>query len=92
MATSSTPASDKLDEDAKRIKSRSFGGYLADRVLGRADFAKVPTPEVGVAGAKQKLEGRAEQLRKQEEAAGLRRGGSVKGKAPAKKPAAKKRK
>lgn len=91
MATSSTPASDKLDEETKRVKSRSFGGYLADRVLGRADFAKAPAPEVGVAGAKQKLEGRAEQLRKQEEAAGLRRGGSVKGKPAVKKPAVKKR-
>jgi hypothetical protein len=31
-------ASDKVDSDAKRAKSRNFGGYLVDRVLGRADF------------------------------------------------------
>ena len=33
-------SSDKLERDAARMKSRSFGGYAADRVLGRADFSK----------------------------------------------------
>ena len=32
--------SDKFEADAKRMKSRGFGGYAADRILGRADFAK----------------------------------------------------
>ena len=33
---------DKSEADAKRMGSRSFPGYLADRATGRADFKKAP--------------------------------------------------
>ena len=31
---------DKLEQDAQRMRTRSFAGYLADRGMGKADFAK----------------------------------------------------
>lgn len=33
-------SNDKLESDAKRMGSRGPGGYLVDRVVGRADFSK----------------------------------------------------
>lgn len=42
-------SNDKLTADAKRMGSRGFGGYLADRALGRADFSKSATPTPAVA-------------------------------------------
>ena len=35
---------DKPEADAKRMGSRSFPGYLADRATGRADFKKADKP------------------------------------------------
>ena len=56
---------DKLERDASRMKSRSFGGYAADRVLGRADFSKSPGSS----------DGRAETaLQRREREAGLTKG------------------
>ena len=37
--------SDTLEEDAKRMKSRSFAGYLKDRFTGSADFKKARTAQ-----------------------------------------------
>ena len=34
---------EKLVDDANRMKSRSFLGYVADRAVGRADFTKEKT-------------------------------------------------
>lgn len=42
-------SNDKLTADAKRASSRGFGGYLADRALGRADFSKSATATPAVA-------------------------------------------
>jgi hypothetical protein len=47
---------EKLDADAKRAKTRGFGGYLKDRLTGSADFAteaKSKTAEAMGSGNKQ---------------------------------------
>lgn len=42
---------DRLSSDATRAATRSFPGYVADRVMGRADFAApAPAPTSVAAG------------------------------------------
>jgi hypothetical protein len=77
---------DKITSDAKRASTRGFGGYLADRALGRADFEdkKAPATKAGA----QTLGGGNKDNKDALEAAGMKRGGLVKrpaAKAPAKK-------
>lgn len=64
---------DKLSADAKRMGSRGFGGYLADRALGRADFSKsaAPTPAVAAPMGSESV------MKRREAAAGLKNGGLV---------------
>lgn len=65
---------DKITSDAKRAGTRGFGGYLADRALGRADFSDKKAPDMkagaGVLGGSANKEA--------QEAAGMKRGGLVK--------------
>lgn len=41
---------DKLEQDAQRMRTRNFAGYLADRVMGKADFAKGKSATDSAAG------------------------------------------
>lgn len=98
-------SSDKLDSDLKRASTRSFPGYVADRVLSRADFSKdkatsetpaAPTPRTPASGGSGNYftDVADQRLKKAEE--GMKRGGVVKKpaakkSAPAKKVVAKKR-
>lgn len=74
MASQDEKSTDKLTSDAQRMKTRNFGGYLADRALGRADFAKSKQVAPAVAAPM----GDQSVLDRREKAAGLKRGGAVK--------------
>lgn len=66
---------DKLTADAQRAKTRSFAGYLKDRVTGSADFEKPSTKSASAAPAiGGKNPANAEALKE----AGFKRGGAVK--------------
>ena len=70
---------EKLDADLKRMKTRSFAGYLKDRVTGSADFDKEDKSKTARAAP---LIGSANPANKAAlEAAGYKRGGAVKAKA-----------
>lgn len=51
---------DKLTADATRASTRGFGGYVADRALGRSDFSDEPMGMVGQAA--DKLSNRGKQI------------------------------
>lgn len=67
-------SNDKLESDAKRMGSRGPGGYLVDRVVGRADFSK--NASTGSARARQIDEA-------EKKAVGYAKGGTVKAPSPA---------
>lgn len=65
---------EKFESDAKRAKSRGFGGYLKDKASGSADFA---APAIGTKPAA--AMGSANKQNKEAmDAAGFKRGGVVK--------------
>ena len=74
---------DKLTADAQRAKSRSFAGYLKDRVTGSADFEKPASTKASSAAPAVggKNPANAEALKE----AGFKRGGIVKVKSVSKK-------
>lgn len=69
-------SNDKLSSDAKRAGSRSFGGYLVDRALGRADFDNKPS--ASPASAAPRVVGGSNPANAAAlEAAGMKKGGRV---------------
>ena len=69
---------EKFEQDAERAGKRSFPGYLADRALGRADFAKAE-PVTTVRAEPVAPLGSESVLKRRERAAGLKKGGAVRG-------------
>lgn len=66
--------SDKLEADARRAKTRSFAGYLKDRLTGSADFEDAPArskTEAKTLGSDNKAN---DEVRA---AAGMKKGGRV---------------
>ena len=61
---------EKLDADAKRAKTRGFGGYLKDRVMGSADFADEAKSKPVLANPSRKAG--------MDEAGNFKKGGAVK--------------
>ena len=77
---------EKLDADLKRMKTRSFAGYVKDRVTGSADFDKSSGPTKDSAAKTRPILGGANPVNKDAlEAAGYKRGGAVKAKSSMKK-------
>lgn len=66
---------DKLTADAQRMKSRSFAGYVKDRVTGSADFEK---PSTKSASATPAIGGNNPANAAALKEAGFKRGGAVK--------------
>jgi hypothetical protein len=64
---------DRIATDAERAKSRSFSGYAADRVLGRADFSKDTSSKEAVTAPL----GNDAVMKRREAEAGLKKGGTV---------------
>lgn len=67
---------EKFDTDAKRMKTRGFGGYLSDRARGKADF-DAKTPGAKDSAASPMVGGKNSANKEALEAAGFKRGGKV---------------
>lgn len=70
---------DKLTATAMRMKTRSFPGYIADRVLGRADFEGSPSPTDVKSMPRMGMGAANPDNDAAREAAGMKSGGAVRG-------------
>ena len=70
---------DKLDTAATRMKTRGFGGYLVDRALNRADFEDAPAAVGAKANMRKGIGGANSANDAAREAAGMKKGGAVRG-------------
>lgn len=68
-----------MDRDAKRASTRSFLGYLSDRITGSADFEKAPSQSEASAATIGSKNPANDEARK---AAGMKNGGVVKSHKP----------
>lgn len=66
---------DTLEADAKRMKSRSFAGYLKDRATGAADFK---APPIAAKSSRAQAGGESSLNKEDKDSVGFKRGGAVK--------------